>query len=92
MTKTDANPNEPRYEVHTYTMCEGWINCWTETDEDHVESPVLFLTLEEAKTEIEEFLTGVQAVGSNGAQDACEFYRSEEFRIFDLFRNEYVTT
>jgi hypothetical protein len=36
------------YEVQTYTLCEGWVNCWT-TDG----KPTTFETAQEAQAEID---------------------------------------
>jgi hypothetical protein len=37
-----------KYEVQTYTLCDGWINTWTDEDEN----PIVFDNLEAAKKEL----------------------------------------
>lgn len=51
-----------RYEVRTYNLCEGWVNCWTtyETD-DSTGHPTTFATEEEAHIALLEFLAEEQA-------------------------------
>ena len=54
MTLPKIKPPEFRYEVHTYTLCQGWINCWTAADskdDTHFDS---FQTIDEAQSEMDE--------------------------------------
>ena len=36
------------YEVQHFTLCDGWINTWSDISEDGDETPSLFETEEEA--------------------------------------------
>ncbi len=79
-----------RYEVLTYMICEGWINCWTITDEKGNSQPVTFSTIENAQAEIDEFFKDIQdAVLSGNMEDDC--YDREDYRIYDREKKEYVT-
>ncbi len=40
------------YEVQTYTLCQGWVNLWTDEDS----TLVTFATREEAQAELQDFL------------------------------------
>lgn len=52
------------YEVQTYTVCDGWINTWHVDDE-----PQFFDTVEEAKTELEDFLDDVAEAVAAGTME-----------------------
>jgi len=82
---------EHRYEVHTYTLCDGWINCWTITDENNAERPDSYTTTEAAQVEIDELLADVQAEIDSGERKPDEGYDSGDYRIFDNVKNEYQT-
>jgi len=64
-----------RYEVQTHTMCDGWINCWSETDEDNVDTLQTFSTRDEAEAAIHEFFADLYRAGI-GQQ-----YDMEEYRV-----------
>jgi hypothetical protein len=51
----------PRYEVQTYTLCDGWVNTWTVDDE-----PMTFDTPEAAEAEIDDFLADVTEAVEDG--------------------------
>ena len=36
------------FEVQHYTLCDGWINCWSEEDENGVMIPSIYRTYTEA--------------------------------------------
>lgn len=43
------------FEVQHYTLCQGWINCWSDTT-DGVSKPTTFATYEEAEAELKSYL------------------------------------
>lgn len=43
------------FEVETHTVCEGWVNCWSVSDENG-SAPQTFATKEEAEKELADFL------------------------------------
>jgi hypothetical protein len=49
-----------KYEVHTWTLCEGWVNCWLVTDEKGNEQPDSYPTIEAAQAEIDEIFEDVE--------------------------------
>lgn len=60
-----------QYEIQTYTLCEGWVNSWT----DENETPVVFDTLEQAEAELSEYLADLQQ--ALDAKDLAEFNPSD---------------
>jgi hypothetical protein len=42
------------FEVQTYTLCDGWVNCWTTIGAKGNESPEYYKTEKEALTAIRE--------------------------------------
>lgn len=63
-----------RYQVETYTLCDGWINASTD---EHGE-PVLFDTLQEAQEDLDVFWQDLTADGM------AEEYCREEWRISEV--------
>lgn len=41
-----------RYEIQTYTFCDGFVNTWTDDDEN----PITFETREQAQLELDMYL------------------------------------
>lgn len=78
-----------RYEVHTWTLCQGWINCWSVCALD--ETPHTFKTIEAAQAELNEFLADIEAEINSGEREPEEGYDPEEFRIYDNVEEEYVS-
>jgi hypothetical protein len=39
------------FEVQTHTLCDGWVNCWSEDGK-----PLYFPTKEDAEAELSDFL------------------------------------
>ncbi|HEB72007.1 MAG TPA: hypothetical protein ENI77_05245 [Nitrospirae bacterium] len=81
---------EHRYEVHHYTLCEGWVNCWTVTDNENSEYPDSYSTIEAAQAEINELLSDIQSEIDRGERHAGEGYDAEEYQIYDNIEKEYV--
>jgi len=91
-TMNDKNlKSKHRYEVHTYTICQGWINCWTITDENDVERPECFPTIEAAQAEIEAFLSDIQSEIDCGMRQPDEGYDAEDFRIYDNVKKRVLS-
>ncbi len=67
-----------RYHILHNTICEGWINTWTE-EKNGVSTPLTFATLDEAEIELDEFLLDTQKAFDDGELDSP--YDREEFRI-----------
>ncbi len=60
------------YEIQTYTLCQGWINCWTID-----EQPQTFATRAEAQAELDTFFDGI----TSGERAANQGYDRKDFRI-----------
>ena len=43
------------YEVQHWTVFQGWINCWTDIDENDNDVPSVFETEEEARAALNDF-------------------------------------
>lgn len=70
-----------KYIVETYTLCEGWVNCWTVWKESEGADPIPmeFEMAEDAQEEISAHIADcLEAVESDDMQDAP---KREEFRI-----------
>ena len=65
-----------RFEVQTYTLCDGWINCWTIEDD----KPEYFDTEQEAEDAICEFFADLGRAGMAQAYDK-EDYRVREMHV-----------
>ncbi len=68
--------NKFEYEVQTYTLCGGWINCWTVDDQ-----PQQFETIEDAQAELDEFFEEIEDEIRNKSRKPDEGYCRSEFRI-----------
>jgi hypothetical protein len=67
------------YEVQHNTLCDGWINCWTQDDK-----PMTFATEAEAQAEIDDFLSDIEAEIASGDRAHDEGYDPSEFRIVNV--------
>ena len=61
------------FEVQTWTICDGWQNCWTENDE-----PLLFETPHEAYTALAEFFEDLSHAHMTDA------YSVEDYRVVEI--------
>lgn len=64
-----------KYEVQLYTFCDGWINCWTDSDS----GKVVFDSKREAKQELKQFLNDELKAFKQG--HIADMYDLEDFRI-----------
>jgi len=71
-----------RYEVQTWTLGDGWINCWSHMDSQGDTTPVRFKTYKEALKELNSYLTSQSAAVACG--DMAEEYSIHDFRIKEL--------
>ena len=76
---------EKRYEVQTWTLCDGWINTWSineeAADNRFTDRPETFATRQEAQEALDEFLADIQSEIHAGQRDADDGYDPEGFRI-----------
>jgi len=69
----------PRFAVETYTLCQGFINCWTIDDQ-----PQTFATREAAQAELDEFLAEIEAEIAAGERAEDDGYCPDAFRIMQV--------
>jgi hypothetical protein len=71
-----------RYEVQHYTLCDGWINTWSDYDEDGNEKPSTYDSFEDALNELDSFLDDEQEAFEEGNIESP--YDRDEFRIAEV--------
>lgn len=77
-------------EVHTWTLCEGWVNCWIVTDEAGNEQPDSYPTIEAAQAEIDEVFEEIENQIKSGERSPDEGFDRDDYRIYDTKINAYV--
>lgn len=65
------------FEVQTYTLCDGWVNTWSDDNED----PITFATLEQAQGALRDYLEDIQ---SEVVAGNLESYDPASFRVHSL--------
>jgi len=68
------------YEVQTFTLCQGWVNCWS-VEIDGISQPETFETEAEAQAAIDEFLAEIQAEIECGDRAEDEGYDRDDYRV-----------
>ena len=71
-----------RYEVQHYTLCDGWINTWSDYDEDGNETPSTYDSFEDALNELDSFLDDEQEAFEEGNIESP--YDRDEFIIAEV--------
>ena len=72
------NSKQSKFEVETWTLCDGWINCWS----DDNEVPLVFSSYDEAKKELGDFLFDQKETVEHG--DMAEEYSEDDYRIVEV--------
>jgi hypothetical protein len=70
------------FEVQHYTLCNGWINCWTETNEEGVETPSIYTTYTEALEALTDFFAQEHEAFVEGNIESM--YDINDFRIMEF--------
>ena len=65
-----------RYEVRTYTICDGWVNCWLLDDK-----PQTFDTEAAAWAEIEEHIADLALMAAEEGEEFDADGEGEQFRV-----------
>lgn len=78
---TDRPTSPVRYEILTYALCDGWINCWSVDGE-----PETFSTIAEAEAELAAFLAEIDDEIQRGERDPDQGYDESEFAIVPVGR------
>ena len=63
-----------RYEVRTYTICDGWVNCWLLNDKPHT-----FESEAAALAEIDDHIADLALMATEGEEFADS--EGEQFRV-----------
>jgi len=71
------------FEVLHYTLCDGWVNCWTVLDADGREVPKTFPTHEDAQAALDEFLAEIAAEIAAGDRKPDDGYDTGEYAVVD---------
>ncbi len=71
-----------KYAVETWTLCDGWINTWS----DDNGNPVVFDTKEEAEQELKDFLFDQHEAVLQC--DMIDDYSEEDFRVVPVEENK----
>lgn len=72
----------PKFEIQHFTLCDGWINTWTITNEQGKDVPEYFDSLEDARFELDTFLADEDEAYFNGYIESR--YTRDEFRIVEV--------
>jgi hypothetical protein len=70
------------FEVQTYTITDGWINCWSIENEHGNTTPMFFKTYTEALEELSDFLANQHEAYTNGAME--DVYDPHDYRIMEI--------
>lgn len=68
------------YEVQQSTLCEGWINNWSDGDGIYD----TYETKEEAQKEIDDFFEEIQSQIDTGEREADNGYERDEYRVAEI--------
>ena len=68
-----------QFEVQHYTLCDGWINCWTDGETGE---PSVYKSYEVAKEVLDQFLRDEDEAYFNG--DVESRFTADEFRIVEV--------
>jgi hypothetical protein len=68
-----------RYEVRTYTICDGWVNCWLLDDK-----PQTFDTEAAAWAEIEEHIADLALMAAEEGEEFDADGEGEQFRVEEV--------
>lgn len=69
----------PKFEIQHYTLCDGWINTWSDGETGE---PTMFDSFEDAVEELDQFLLDEEEAYFNGYIE--DKYQRSEFRIVEL--------
>ena len=68
-----------RYEVKTYTICDGWVNCWLLNDKPHT-----FESEAAAWAEIDDHIADLAILAAEGGEEFDADAEGEEFRVEEV--------
>jgi hypothetical protein len=68
----------PKFEVQHYTLCDGWINTWSDGETGE---PTVYDSFEDAINELDSFLADEEQEFANG--NIASPYERAEFKIVE---------
>jgi hypothetical protein len=69
----------PKFEVQHYTLCDGWINTWSDGETGE---PTVYDSFEDALNELDSFLADEEEEYTNGNIESP--YSRDEFKIVEV--------
>ena len=72
------------WQVQHFTLCEGWINCWTVEEEGADALEQTFPTRKDAEEELACFLREIAEEIERGERDPDMGYDPDEYRIVEV--------
>ena len=60
------------WEVRTFTLCDGWVNTWSITENGQAPRPETFATREDAEAALADFLAETAAAAAFGEIEEAE--------------------
>ena len=73
-----------RFEIQTYTLCDGWTNTWLVSEGDSDPVPEVFSSRQAAQAELDDFLAEIKEEISYGERNPEDGYDASEFRIVEI--------
>lgn len=73
-----------KYEVQTYTVCDGWMNTWHIHHDDGTSEPETFASYSAAWGAVMEFIEEIDDEIRCGQREADEVYCLTEFRVWPV--------
>ena len=71
------------WEVQHHTLCQGWVNTWSE-EADGESRPLRYDTEDEAAFDLRCFLTEIDLEIAAGERDADNGFDPEDFRVVEV--------
>ena len=72
----------PKFEIQHYTLCDGWVNTWTDYDAEGNEKPCTFDSIGDAVDALDWFLEEEDQAYFNGYIE--DRYTRDEFRVVEV--------
>lgn len=76
------------WEVQHYTLADGWVNTWTQENDEGDWVPTTYDTEEEAQYELAEFFKEIVLEVEYGEREADNIYDISEFRVVRVKEGE----
>ena len=71
-----------KFEIQHYTLCDGWVNTWTDYDAEGNEKPCVFDSIDDAVLALDWFLAEEEDAYKKGYVE--DVYEREEFRVMEV--------